>query len=152
MQIVPRTRATLQVNSETPRNISGENMTRPGDVKKCPKNRQNWKLQYIIWDFLEAWALNTAGCLLGPWEFIGKESCGLEWIYGCLYIHFEPILDFMRNEQIGCSVDFQANANGVKHTRNVTSHVGTPRNVSGENMTRPEKVQKCRENSQNWRL
>ena len=30
----------------------------------------------------------------------------------------------------------RGNTNGAKHTCNVTSHVGTPRNVSGENMTR----------------
>ena len=41
-----------------------------------------------------------------------------------------------------CSDIFRDNAYGAKHTRNVTSHVGTPRNVSGENMTRPGKVKK----------
>ena len=73
----------------------------------------------------------------------------MELIYGCLYIHFEAILDFTRNEQMGCSEAFRGSEIGVKHPRNVTSHVGTPRNVSGENMTRPIEVQKCRKNSQN---
>ena len=37
---------------------------------------------------------------------------------------------------MGCSKDFRDNANGAKHLFNVTSHVGTPKNVSGQNMTR----------------
>ena len=44
---------------------------------------------------------------------------------------------------------FRGNTNGAKNPRNVTSHVGLPRNVSGENMTRSEKVQTCPKNSQN---
>ena len=56
---------------------------------------------------------------------------------------------FTRNELMGCSEAFQANANGVNHTPNVTSHVGTPMNILGENMTRDGKIKKCRKNSQN---
>ena len=73
----------------------------------------------------------------------------MERIYGCLYVHFEAILGFTRNEQMGCSEAFRGDENGAKNPHNVTSHFDTPWNVSGENMTRPEKVQKCRENSQN---
>ena len=58
-------------------------------------------------------------------------------------------MGFTRNEQMGCSEDFRGNANGVEHPRKVTSHVDTPMNVSGENMTRPGKVQKCPKNNQN---
>ena len=58
---------------------------------------------------------------------------------GCLYVHFETISNFTRNKQMGCSEAFHDNGNGAKHPRNVTSHFGTPRNVSGENTTRSEK-------------
>ena len=44
---------------------------------------------------------------------------------------------------------FGANTNGAKHERNVTSHVGFPRNILGENMTWPGEVQKCPKNSKN---
>ena len=49
------------------------------------------------------------------WEVIEKESCGLERLYGCLYVHFEIIMDFARNEQMGCSEAFRDNTNGTKH-------------------------------------
>ena len=51
-------------------------------------------------------------------------------------------MGFTRNEQMGCSEAFRGNANGSKHPRNFTSHVGTPQNVSSENMTRPGELQK----------
>ena len=57
---------------------------------------------YKLSDFLGDRALNATGCLLDPWEVIGKESCGLERIYVCLYVHFEAILCFTKNEQMGC--------------------------------------------------
>ena len=34
---------------------------------------------------------------------------------------------------------FRGNANCAQDLHNVTNHVGSPRNISGENMTRPEK-------------
>ena len=87
----------------------------------------------------------ATGCLIGAWEVIGKESCGLEQIYGCLYVRFEAILDSREMKKcMGCySEAIRGNANGVKHPRNVTSHAGLPRNVSDENMTRPDDLQKC---------
>ena len=57
--------------------------------------------------------------------------------YGCLYVHFETVLGFARNEQMLFLETFRGNTNGVKHPRNNTSHVGFPKNVSEENMTRP---------------
>ena len=120
-------------------------------VKKYPKNSQNWWL-YTLSDFLVAWALNGTGWLIGTWEVIEMKSCGLERICECLYVHFEPILGFTRNEQMVCSEALRCSANFVKHPRNVKSHVGTPRNVSGESMTRIAEVEKCRKNNQNWRL
>ena len=63
----------------------------------------------------------------------------MERIYGCIYVHFETILGFTRNEQMRCSIAFRGNANGAKYPRNVTSHVGFPRNVSGEILTSPKK-------------
>ena len=33
---------------------------------------------------------------------------------------------------MGCSDAFRGNANGAKYLRNVTSHVGAPKNISGE--------------------
>ena len=66
-----------------------------------------------------------------------KESCGLERICGHVYVHFEANLAFTRNEQVGCSEAFRGKPNGAKHPRNVTSHFDTPRNISGEYMTRP---------------
>ena len=107
------------------------------------------KLKVIIHDFGLFRGLNAAGCLLGTCEVIGKESCRLERICGCLNIQFDAILSFTRNEQIGCLKAFQDNANGAKHPCNVISHVGTPRNVSRQNMTRSGEVQKCRKNNQN---
>ena len=65
----------------------------------------------------------------------------MERIYGCLYVHFEAILSFIRNEQMGCLEALLGNTNGAKHPRNVTSHVGYPKNASGEIMTRPENVE-----------
>ena len=43
---------------------------------------------------------------------------------------------------------FQGNANCTKDQHNVASQVGTPRNVSGENMTRHGEVEKCPKNGQ----
>ena len=120
-----------------PWNVSGENRGRPGEVQKCPKNSQNWR---HVFGLSRARAPKATGWLLGSWEVIGKESCGLERIYGHFYVHFETILGFTRNEQMGCSDGFRGNANGVKHTCNATSHVGTPWNVWGENMTMSGKV------------
>ena len=51
-----------------------------------------------------------------------------------------------------CLETFRGKTNGAKHPRNITSHIGLSRNVSGENMNRPEKVQKCPKNSQYRRL
>ena len=82
-----------------PRNVSGENMTMPGETQKCPKNSQNWRLIYTLSYIPGVWAPNATWCLLWTWEVIGKESCGLERICGCLYVHFETILGFTRNEQ-----------------------------------------------------
>ena len=70
----------------------------------------------------------------------------MERISGCLYDHFETILGFMRNEQMGFSETFRGNKNGVNHPQNNTSHIGTPRNVSGENMTRPGEIKKMSQN------
>ena len=72
----------------------------------------------------------------------------MEPIYECIYVHFETILGITRNEQLGCLEAFHGNTNGAKHPRNFTIHVGLPRKVSRENMTSPEKVQKCPKNSQ----
>ena len=157
-----------------PRNVSEENMDRPGEVQKCPKNNQNWRFiihafglfrgpsserrgipprdmgghwkgvmwlrtnmwmhlrsfqgnlgfheKYTLSDFPEVRAPNATRCLLETWESIGNEVCGLEWIHGCLYVHFETILGFKRNEQMGCLEAYRGNANCAKHPRNVTSH------------------------------
>ena len=78
------------------------------------------------------------------------ERSHVAWnLCGCLYIHFETNLGFTRNEQIGCSDAFQGNTNGATYPHNVTSHVNTPRNVSGKIVTKPVEVQKCPKNSQN---
>ena len=37
---------------------------------------------------------------------------------------------------------FQRNTNCAKHPRNITSHISTSKNVSGENMTRPGELNK----------
>ena len=66
----------------------------------------------------------------------------MDRICGCLYVHFETILDYTRNEQMWCLEAFRGNANCAKHLRYITSHVGTPKNVSGENMTRLAEVKK----------
>ena len=96
-------------------------MTDTREFQKCLKNSLNWK--GVMW--------------------LGMNICG------CLYVHFETILCFTRNEQMGSLETFQGNANGAKHTHNVTSHVGTHSNDSGENMTKPQDVQKCRKNNKN---
>ena len=48
-------------------------------------------------------------------------------------------MGFTKNEQMGYLFVFPGNTNGAKYLHNVTSHVYTTRNVSGENMTNPEK-------------
>ena len=55
----------------TPKNVSGENMTRPGEVKNVPKTAKN----VIIHAFrlFRPRAAKAMGCLVGPWEVIGKE-------------------------------------------------------------------------------
>ena len=60
-----------------------------------------------------------------------------------IYVHFKAKLGFTRNEQMGCLEIFRGNANGAKHPRNITSHVGFPRNVLGENMARAGEFQNC---------
>ena len=127
-------------------------MATPRLVLKCPKNNQNWRLIHAF-GLPGVRVSNVAGCLLGTWEVIWKESCRLERICGCLYVHFETISCFTRIKRTnGCSEAFRENANGVKHPCNVTSHVGTPKNVLGENMAWSGEVQKCRKNNPNWRL
>ena len=69
----------------------------------------------MLSDFFEVRPPNVEGCLLGTWEVIGKKSCGLEQICGCLYVHFEVILCYTRIEEIGCSKTFRGNANGAKY-------------------------------------
>ena len=116
-------------------------------TRKSPKMSQKQSIMNVI---IHAFGLsrdptserNATGCLLRTWEVIGKECCGLERICGCLYVHFETILGFLRNEQMWCSETFRSNVNGTKHPCNVTRYFGFPRNVSGENMTRPGEVQK----------
>ena len=63
-------------------------------------------------------------------------------ICGFIYVYFEAILSSTRNEQMRSSKPFRGNANGAKHPRNVISHIGSPKNVSRENMTRPGEIQK----------
>ena len=77
------------------------------------------------------------------------ESRDLEQICGFLYVHFEPVFGFTRNEQMGCLKAFVGNTNDVKYPRNVTSYFGFTRNILGENMARPGEVQKCSKNNQN---
>ena len=66
----------------------------------------------------------------------------MERICGCLYVHFETVLGFTGNEQMGCLEAFRDKTNGTKHPDNVTSHVGFPRNVSGEYITNARKSPK----------
>ena len=73
----------------------------------------------------------------------------MERKYGCCYVPFEAILGFTENEQMGCLEAFRYNANCTKHPRNFSSHIGTPRSVSEENMTKPGEVQKRPKNNQN---
>ena len=65
----------------TPRNILGENMTRPGVVKKCTKNTKIEGYYTSFSKFLGVRAPNATRSLLGVSEIIGKKSCGLERIY-----------------------------------------------------------------------
>ena len=72
-----------------------------------------------------------------------NDSCCLDRICGCFYVHFEAVLDFPRKDQMGCLEAFRDNTNGAKHPHKVTSNnVGFLTNVSGENMTRPGEVRK----------
>ena len=56
-----------------PRNVSRENVIRPVEVQKYPKNNKNWKLQYTLSDLFETRALNVMGCLIGTWEVNGRS-------------------------------------------------------------------------------
>ena len=73
-------------------------------------SQKQQKLKVIIHAFgiSQGRAPNATGCLLGPSEVIGKDSVGLERIYGCLYVHFEAISRFTRNEQMGVYRLFEA--------------------------------------------
>ena len=51
-----------------------------------------------------------------------------------------------------CSEAFRGNENGVKHSRNVTSRFGTPRNVLGENKKMLRIVQKCLKNNKRLKV
>ena len=51
-----------------------------------------------------------------------------------------------------CSEAFQGNENYAKHPRNVRSHVGTPKNVLGENMTKPGIVKKMSQKQPKYML
>ena len=107
------------------------------------------KLKIIIHVFGLSWCPTYRRHGMPPRDMraIGKESCGLEQICGCRYVHFETILGFTRNEQIRCSEAFRGNTKVTKHQRKVTTQVGFLRNISGENIIR--EVQKCLKNSQN---
>ena len=87
------------------------------------------------------------GCLLGTWDVNGKESSGLEQIYECIYIHFEVILGFSRNEQMRRSKTFRDNANGAKYHATLQG-TSTFLEMFQENITFPREVQKCPKNSQ----
>ena len=148
-QMVPSTRATLQVTSP----FLGTFREKIWPTRKSQKMSQKQPtLKVIIHAFRLFWGPISECHGMPPrdtatWEVTGRESCGLERICRCLYVHFETILGFTRNEQMGCSEAFGGNINGAKYPRNITSHVGFIRNVSEENMTRPEKVQTCPKNS-----
>ena len=74
----------------------------------------------------------------GHWKWVMSYEMNI-WMF---YVHFGVILDYKTNEQIGCLQAFQGNENGAKHPRNVTIHVGTPRNVSGEKYDQTRKSPK----------
>ena len=138
-QMVPSTRTTLQVKSAR-LGIFQEKIWRgPKNSKNLPVAAKIEGYNTRFSDFLEVRAPNAMKCLVGPWELIGKESCGLERIYGWFYVQFKAILGFTRNEQMGCLEVFRGNANGLKHPHNVTSHIELSRNVSGEKRPGSEK-------------
>ena len=81
-----------------------------------------------------------------PPRAIRGHCKGVMWFGTNIWMHLRSVrgnFGFTRNEQMWCSEAFRGNTNGVKHPRNVTSHVGLPKNGSGENMTRLGEVQKC---------
>ena len=151
MQMVPSTHAKLQVMSALLWIFEEKILPGPKKSKNVPKTA---KIEDYIHTFGLSRGLSFKHYEMPPRDMGGhwKEACGLEQIYGCLYVLFETILGLSRNEQMGCSKAFRGNANGAEHPRKVISYDGTPMNVTRENMTRPKKVQKFHKNSQNWRL
>ena len=93
--------------------------------EKSKNDLKKPKLKVIIHAFRLSWGPNSERHGKPPrdMEVIGNDSCDLERIYGCLYVHCEVILGFTRNEQMGYLEDFRGNTNGARQPWNVTSTV-----------------------------
>ena len=130
-------------------------MTGPGESKKMAQNQP--KLKVIIYAFGCSWG-SSSECHGMPPTGMGRHWKRVMWIetnMWMLYVHFETVLNFTRNEQMGVFIGFFEAIEmlpSAKHPRNVTTHFGFLRNFSGENLTRLREFQKCLKNSQSTRL
>ena len=151
--MVPNNCTTLQVTSTFLVTFREKNIY--GQALRIPKMSQKQsKLKVIIHVFGLSRGPSFERHGMNPRDMVGhwKRVMWLVTNMWMSFIYFETVLDFTRNEQMGCLEAFQGNTNSVKHLRNLTSHIGFPRNVWGEKWTLPRKVQKCLKNSQNQRL
>ena len=107
--MIPSTRATLQVTSAFLGTFREKIWPGPEKFKHVPKTAKIEGYNSRFRTFPDrARATDTTECLLEIWEVIENDSCALEQICGCLYVHFESILGFTINEQMRCSEAFQS--------------------------------------------
>ena len=136
----------------TPRNVSEEIWPSPRRSENDPKTT---KIEgYINHAFVLFRGTSSEHFEMPPRDMGGKWK-GVMWLVMNMWMplgSFRGNFGFHEKWTNGVFKGFQGNANGAEHPRKVTSHVGTPMNVSGENMTRPGKAQKSPKNNRNWML
>ena len=85
--MVPSTRITLKVTSVLLGMFHEKIWPCPDKSKNVPKTAKIEGNNTRFLEFSGARTPNATRCLLGTSEVIGKQSCGLERICGCLYVH-----------------------------------------------------------------
>ena len=135
-------RRNVKSHVDYPRNVSTENMTRPGEVKNVPKTAK-------IEGYYTCFRTISGPELWTPRDSSYGHVSSLEMSH-VAWNKYVDVFTFISRQfwvsreinKWGCLKAFRYNANCAKDPRNVTSHVGIPRNASGENIVRPRKSPK----------
>ena len=128
-------------------------------IWSVPKNSKNIakteKLKVIIHNF----RLSRGPIFEHNWMPYRDMRChwkGVTWLETNIWMYLRSFRDYFGFPEKWTNGVFKIFSRQCKwcqvHAQRYKSRQHSPRNYLGENMTRPRKVQKCRKNSQNWRL